>query len=76
MSYGSTPAQKKTVEALNWSGFKASSDRQLVPIRQLELAKTKARLEADTAMSAEERKAKVDDVNAKLKALADQLAQK
>ncbi len=76
LNYGSTPEQKKVVEALNWSGFRPSSDRQLVPIRQIELAKEKAKLDADTAMDAGEKKRKLGEIDTKLKQLQAQLAQK
>jgi phosphonate transport system substrate-binding protein len=76
LGYGKTDEQKKTLAELGWGGLRASSNRQLTPIRQLELAKVKSRLEADTAMAPDERERKLKEVNAQLKALQDQLAQK
>ncbi|MGE0313585.1 MAG: phosphonate ABC transporter substrate-binding protein [Lautropia sp.] len=76
LNYGSKPEQKKIVEALNWSGFRASSDRQLVPIRQIELAKARAKLDADTAMDAAEKQRRIGEIDGQLKQLQAQLAQK
>jgi phosphonate transport system substrate-binding protein len=39
MNYGKTPEQKTVLERLGWAPFRASSDLQLVPIRQLALFK-------------------------------------
>jgi phosphonate transport system substrate-binding protein len=79
VSYGSTgpdaEKQKQTLLGIQkWVGFKASSDAQLVPIRQLDLFREKLKLEADTAMNAAERQAKLDEVNKKLAALNQLLA--
>ncbi|MGE0802803.1 MAG: phosphonate ABC transporter substrate-binding protein [Lautropia sp.] len=76
LGYGSTPAQKQTLATLGWSGLVASSDRQLVPIRQLELAKDKVKIEADTALGADEKQKKLRAINEQLNALQSQLAQK
>ena len=39
MNYGKTPEEKAVLERLGWAPFRASSDLQLVPIRQLALFK-------------------------------------
>lgn len=36
MSYGSTPEEKKVLDALGWSKFRESNNDQLKPIRELE----------------------------------------
>ncbi len=65
------PQEKATLLKLNkLSGFKASDNSQLVPIRQLELFKTRTKLEADAALSADEKQAKLADVDKQLAALA------
>ena len=58
------------------SMFKESSNRQLIPIRQLELFREKTKLEADTAMAPADRQAKLSELNRKLADLNQQLAQK
>jgi phosphonate transport system substrate-binding protein len=52
------------------SGFKASSNAQLIPIRQLELFKTRNKYEADVALTADDRQAKLADIDKQLAALA------
>ncbi len=58
------------------SAFKESSNRQLIPIRQLELFREKTKLETDTAMAPADRQAKLAEVNRKLADLNQQLARK
>ncbi|PUA18380.1 phosphonate ABC transporter substrate-binding protein [Glaciimonas sp. PCH181] len=74
LSYGKTgpnAAQEKAqLEKLQFSGFKDSNDAQLTPVRQLELFKDKTKIEADATLNADEKKAKLDDINRKLSALA------
>jgi phosphonate transport system substrate-binding protein len=54
------------------AGFKASTDAQLIPIRELELAKDKRAVEADTTLSAADKAAKLKAIDDKLAALAKQ----
>lgn len=58
------------------SMFKESSNRQLIPIRQLELFREKTKVEADAAMAPAERQAKLAEINRRLADLNQQLAQK
>ena len=79
LAYGTGPdatREKAVLLKLTTAGFKASDDRQLIPMRQLELFKDKTRLENDTTMSAADRTAKLDEINRKLAQLNTQLAQK
>ena len=70
LSYGRTgpnaALEKAQLEKLQFSGFKDSSDAQLNPVRQLELFKDKNKIEADTNLNVDEKKAKLDDINRKL----------
>ena len=43
------------LKALTYKGFRASDDQQLVPIRQIELARAKAKVEADTTLGQAEK---------------------
>jgi phosphonate transport system substrate-binding protein len=54
------------------AGFKESSNAQLIPIRQLELARDRAKTLGDTTLSAPEREAKIRDIDLKLAELAKQ----
>ena len=67
---GANAAQQKAVlNRLTLSGFQESTNAQLKPIRQLDLFKEKVKLEADTVMAADEKKARLEAVNRKLAAL-------
>ncbi|MGS0743712.1 phosphonate ABC transporter substrate-binding protein [Glaciimonas sp. GG7] len=74
LNYGRTgpnvAQEKAQLEKLQFSGFKESSDAQLMPVRQLELFKDKNKIEADTTLNVDEKKAKLDDIERKLNALA------
>jgi phosphonate transport system substrate-binding protein len=75
-TYGKTEEEKKVLWNLSkLSGFKASSNAQLVPIRQLELFRDKTKIEADAKLSDAEKKAKVAEIDKKLSELNQQLAQ-
>ncbi|OZI69258.1 phosphonate ABC transporter substrate-binding protein [Bordetella genomosp. 1] len=62
------------LKGLTYKGFRPSDNGQLVPIRQLEYAKEKSRLEADTAMNAGEKSKRIADLDQKLAALEKQAA--
>jgi phosphonate transport system substrate-binding protein len=53
-----------------WGPFVASSDAQLYPIRQLELFKSKLKIENDEKISADDKKAKVAEIDGKLAELS------
>ncbi len=76
LGYGRTDAEKATLRTLGWSGLAASSDRQLVPIRQLELAREKVKIEADAGLEAGEKARRLQAINDRLKSLSEQLAAK
>ncbi len=70
VGYGKTPREKEILKNMyRLSGFKASSDAQLIPTRQLELAKDRARFLADEHMSEADKNARVAEIDAKLAAL-------
>lgn len=51
------------------SGFKASSNGQLIPIRQLELFKARNKFEADAHLAAADKQSKLADIDKQLAAL-------
>lgn len=64
---GPDPAREKQVLAtLTYQGFRPSTDAQLVPIRQIELAKEKARIETDTTLAAADKQKQLADVSRRL----------
>ncbi|WP_322528335.1 phosphonate ABC transporter substrate-binding protein [Salinicola sp. LHM] len=69
LSYGDTDKQKQILEPLQWSGFAASDNNQLLPIRQLELFKQRAQLAADDSIDAEEKQQQLADIDARLESL-------
>jgi phosphonate transport system substrate-binding protein len=70
-TYGSGGQQEKDalMKLSKLSGFKASTNAQLVPIRQLELFKEKNKVETDTGMAAAEKTNKIAEINQKIAAL-------
>lgn len=72
--YGQDESSRKTLTALKWSGFRASSNDQLIPIRQLALNKKKAEIQAAKDISDDDRKAKLAEISQKLAELDARLA--
>jgi len=77
-TYGQGNQQEKDnlMKLSKLSGIKESSNRQLIPIRQLELFREKTKLEADTAMAPAAKAAKLADYDRQLAELNQQLAQR
>ncbi len=72
-TYGKSGSQqeKDNLMKLNkLSGFKASTNAQLTPIRQLELFKERNKFEADTAMSMPDKQVKIAEIDKKLAELS------
>jgi phosphonate transport system substrate-binding protein len=71
--YGKNEREKEILKNMyRLAGFKASTDAQLIPIRQLELFKDRKKIEADEHMSVADKKPKLDAIDAKLAILAKQ----
>ena len=71
IGYGKTDADKEVMGKIyNYSGFKESTNDQLIPIRQLELYKDRVKIENDAQYSAEEKTRLLADIDKKLAALA------
>jgi phosphonate transport system substrate-binding protein len=69
--YGKNEREKEILKNMyRLAGFKASTDAQLIPIRQLELFKDRKKAEADENMNAADKKVKLDEIDAKLAVLA------
>jgi phosphonate transport system substrate-binding protein len=58
-STGDVAAEKKVLEGLKWAPFRASTDKQLLPIRVMELSKSIAQVQADATLSADAKSAKI-----------------
>jgi phosphonate transport system substrate-binding protein len=74
LSYGKDAREKAILATIDYSGFRASSNAQLIPIRQIELARTRDAVEADTTLSAEEKAKKLQDIDTRLADLGRQIA--
>ena len=68
LNYGKTDANEKTVlkNIYNYSGFRESSNAQLIPIRQLEYYKDRVKIEGDANMAADEKQKKIAEIDLKL----------
>jgi len=70
LGYGKTDADKAVLKNIyGYSGFKESTNAQLVPIRQLELFKDRSKIENDAQYSAEEKAQRIAEIDKKLAAL-------
>lgn len=72
--YGKDAREKQALHKIGIGGFKVSDNNQLLPIRQLELFKQKIALEKDMRMPAQERNAKLQEIQRKLNELNTQMA--
>ena len=70
MTYGTeSDAEKAKLAKLQWAPFSASSNDQLIPIRQLVLFKNRLKIENDLKFSAEERNQKLAEIDQQLNVL-------
>lgn len=71
VNYAKTDAQEKTIlkNIYNYGGFRASTNDQLIPTRQLELYKDRSKVENDAALDAPAKAKALADIDAKLAAL-------
>jgi phosphonate transport system substrate-binding protein len=76
---GNAEADAKAAEVLKnltWTGFKTSDNNQLLPIRQMELAKELAKVQADDKLAEAEKTNKIDELKKKIAEVEKQLAAK
>jgi len=66
MNYGKTAEEKTVLERLGWAPFRASSDLQLVPIRQLALFKQIQGVKENKGLKDEEKSSKMSEIQAQL----------
>jgi phosphonate transport system substrate-binding protein len=75
MTYGDDPAELKVLEGLQWAKFKASTDDQLLPIRQLELFKQRTEVANNDKLKADDKAAKLKELDAELAKLEKRMAE-
>ena len=74
-SYGaSDEGEKKTLAALGWAPFRKSDNKQLLPIRQMELSRAIQRLQADESLAAEKKSTDLVKMQAEFDALTKQIS--
>ncbi|MDM8355488.1 phosphonate ABC transporter substrate-binding protein [Pandoraea communis] len=74
LAYGKDAHEKEVLKNIyNYGGFRASTDAQLLPIRQLELFKQKMQLESDANIDAAKKKSQLAQIDSKLAALDQEL---
>lgn len=66
LTYGKTEEEKKVLSDLALGHFRESSNKQLIPIRQLELFRQKVKIEQDSKMSAAEKSERLEKINSDL----------
>lgn len=64
-STGDVAREREILAGLKWAPFRPSSDAQLLPIRVMELQKSIVQTEADQSLSAADKAAKLEDLNAR-----------
>jgi len=74
VGYGKDPREKAALKKIGISGFQASDNNQLLPIRQLELFRAKLVTEQDERMPEAEKRSKLADINRRLAELNTQMA--
>jgi phosphonate transport system substrate-binding protein len=74
LAYGKDQREKDILKNLTFSAFLASDNQQLTPIRQLELARDRSRVEADAAMSADDKAKKLQEIEQRQAELSRLLA--
>ena len=68
--YGRDAREKQLLATLTLSGFVPSDNSQLLPIRQLELARERGKVAADEGLAADDKSRKLKDIDARMAELA------
>lgn len=66
LTYGRDEREKNILKTLTFSGFLPSSNSQLLPIRQLELARERGKIESDANLAPDERNRRLQEIDNKL----------
>ncbi|KAA0947309.1 MULTISPECIES: phosphonate ABC transporter substrate-binding protein [unclassified Pseudomonas] len=74
-NYGDTDEEKVVLKNMQLGKFLASSDDQLLPIRQLELFKQRTTITADTKLEAADKAKKLADIDADLAKLQQRITE-
>ncbi|MES2888783.1 MAG: phosphonate ABC transporter substrate-binding protein [Pseudomonadota bacterium] len=74
LSYGQNPREKEIMRVLTWSGFVASNNTQLLPIREIELVRDRTKIENDANLAADDKAKKLQEIDTRLAELGKQIA--
>jgi phosphonate transport system substrate-binding protein len=74
LAYGREAREQAVLQNIGYSAFHASTNTQLVPIRQIELARERVKVDVDTTLAADDKARKLKDIDARLAELGRQLA--
>lgn len=66
LGYGKEAREQQVLQVIGYSGFRASTNAQLVPIRQIDLARERTRIENDANLATDERTKKLKEIDAKI----------
>ncbi len=74
LTYGTKEESEKAVlKGLKWAPFRKSDNRQLLPIRQMEVGRSLMRVKADASMNASKRDAEVARLQREFDELSNRL---
>ena len=73
LGYGRDARELAILKNIGYSAFRVSTSAQLVPIRQIELARDRVKTESDANMAADEKAKKLKEIDARLAELGRQL---
>ncbi|MFT0545172.1 phosphonate ABC transporter substrate-binding protein [Allopusillimonas ginsengisoli] len=73
-NYGANEQEMKVLAGLQWGKFRASSDDQLLPIRQLALFKERSQVLTDSVLDENARQEQLAKIDAALETLSERMA--
>ena len=75
LTYGTKDeAERKVLAGLSWAPFRKSDNRQLLPIRQMEVNKAITKIKSDAALSDADKKKQLEPLQAQFDALGKEIA--
>jgi len=74
VGYGRDSREQAILKNVDYSGFRPSSNAQLVPIRQIELARERSKVESDANLAGDDKARRLQEIDRALAELGRQLA--
>ncbi len=75
LAYGREPREQQILQNIGYSAFRASSNAQLVPVRQIDLARERTKIESDPNLAADEKAKKLKEIDGRIAELGRTVAQ-